>query len=170
MSHEDLDYEKDMLLDQHALDYEWLRQASLFQKYSVVYADACADKDDAKEKLLRVDAEIDLDIRQNWRDYGFDVKPTEPAIKAAVVLDPRHIKASKEFVEASRYATILQGSKVALEHKKAALERLSALYLSGYWADPRVTKEAKENYNQTVQSAHRSQLEKNERIKRHGQR
>ena len=168
VDYEDVDFERDMGLDQHALDVEWLRQASLFQKYSIVYANASADRDEAKEKLLRTDAEIDLEVRTDYQSFGFDSKPTEPAIKAAVLLDDRHIKAVAEFNEASRNASILQGAKTALEHKKAALERLSSLYLSGYWADPRVTKEAKDNYNDVIQSAHRSQLERNERIKRHG--
>lgn len=168
MPYETLDYENDLLLDQHSLDYEWLRQASLFQKYSMVYADAAAIKDEAKEELLRTDAEIDLEVRSDWYQFGFETKPTEPAIKAVILLDDRHKKAARSFNEASRQANILQGTKTALEHKKAALERLSALYLAGYWADPKVTKEAKDYYENNIQSAHRSQLEKNERIKKHG--
>lgn len=165
MSHEEIDYEKDMELDQHGLDFEWLRQSSLYLKYSVLYADLASYRDEAKEELQRIDAVIDLEIRSDWESFGFETKPTEPAIKAAILQDDRHIKAAKSLIFAVREMNIAQGAKTALDHKKAALERLSTLYLSGYWADPRIKKEAKDAYQTDIQSAHRSHLESNERIK-----
>ena len=119
----------------------------------------------AREELQRIDAEIDLDIRASWGEYGFETKPTEGAIRAIILQEEKHIKASKELINALREMNIVQGAKVALDHKKAALERLSTLYLSGYWADPRIPKEAKDKYQDDIQLAHRSHLENNERIK-----
>ncbi len=165
MSNEKIDYEEDMELDQHGLDFEWLRQSSLYLKYSVLYADLASYRDEAKEELQRIDAEIDLEIRADWNSFGFETKPTEGAIRAVILQDDRHINASKAHINALREVNIVQGAKVALDHKKSALERLSTLYLSGYWADPRIPKEAKDEYQKDIQLAHRSHLENNERIK-----
>ena len=161
----EIDYEQDLELDQHGLDFEWLRQASLYLKYSILYADLASYRDEAKEKLQRIDSEIDLEIRSDWSSFGFESKPTEGAIRAIILQDDRHIKAANELNFATREVNIAQGAKVALDHKKAALERLSTLYLSGYWADPRITKEAKNAYDEDIQTAHRSHLENNERIR-----
>ena len=164
MKYEDLDFVEDLKLDQHGLDFEWLRQASLFQQYAVLYADLASFRDEAKEDLQRIDGEIFLDVRENYGKYDLDTKPTEATIKSVVLLDPDHIAAFKKYNEANRRMMIVQGAKTALEHKKSALERLSALYMSGYWADPKITAEAKDHYQNDCQSAHRSQLANNERI------
>ena len=165
MSNEEIDYEQDMELKQHGLDFEWLRQSSLYLKYSVLYADLASYRDEAKEELQRIDAKTDLEIRSNYGEYGFETRPTEAAIKAVILQDAGHIKAANELILATREVNIVQGAKVALDHKKSALERLSTLYLSGYWADPRIPKEAKNEYQNDIQLAHRSHLENNERIR-----
>jgi hypothetical protein len=165
MHKEEIDYDADMELDKHSLDHEWLRQSSLYLKYSILYADLASFRDEAKEELAKVDALIDLEVRSDWEDFGFEVKPTEPAIKAAILQDDRHIKASKDYIFSLREVNIAQGARTALDHKKAALERLSSLFLAGYWADPKITKEAQDGYSENVQEAHRSHLGRNERIK-----
>ena len=165
MSNE-INYEDDLAIDQHSLDTEWLRQSKLMHKYSVLYADLSSFRDEAKEELARIDAEIDLEIRTGWEAYGFEVKPTEAAIKSVIVNDERHIAAVKELNECSRKMIIAQGAKTALEHKKSALERLTSLVLSGYWAEPRITKEAKNAIEEDQHDAHRQQLADNPRIRK----
>jgi len=152
-------------IDIHALDHEWERQASLVIKYSNQYADAAYLRDQAKEELSRIDAEIDLDIRTNWDNYSFDSKPTEAAIKATILNSEEHIIAVKAYNLLCRDVIVFQGAKMALDHKKSALERLTSLYLSGYWADPKIRGEAKTAYEDgNGQDAHRSQLANNTRI------
>jgi len=165
MSNAKIDYEEDLAIDMHSLDVEWGKQALLVHQYSVLYADLCAYRDEAKEKLHRVDAEIDLDVRSDWDSFGFEVKPTEPAIKATILNDARHTKASDNFLDLNRQVAIVSGAKVALEHKKSALERLSSLLLSGYWAEPQIPQEAKEAVHNTSHEAHRKHLANNKRIK-----
>jgi len=164
MRNEELDFEGDLSMDKHSLDTEWLRQASLYLKYSQLYADLASYRDEAKEELSRTDAEIDLEIRADWESFGFENKPTEPAIKAAILQDDRHIKASKDFIQSTREVNILQGAKVALDHKKSALERLSSLLLAGYWAEPLITKEARDKFGEEVQTGHRAHLANNPRL------
>ena len=165
MLNEEIDYENDLALDQHGLDFEWLRQASLYLKYSRLYADVTSYRDEAKEKLQKVDATIDLEIRNDWSGFGFETKPTEPAIKATILQDSRHLNAADDLINTSRNLIILKGTMTALDHKKAALENLSKLYLSGYWADPRITQDAQDNYSTNIQDEHRSHLENNKRIR-----
>jgi len=168
VNEDEINFEEDLSIDQYGLDYEWMRQAKLMQKYAVLHADLSAEKEEAKEWLQRVDAEIDLDVRSNYESYGFETKPTEGAIKSIIANDKKHLKAQKELIEISRQVLIVQGAKTSMEHKKAALERLSSLYLSGYWADPRITKEAKDHYEDDMQFAHRQHLANNERIRKNG--
>lgn len=164
MKNEEINYEADMELDKHGLDNEWLRQSSLYLKYSTLYADLASYRDEAKENLSRIDSQIDLEIRADWEEFGFENKPTEPAIRAAILQDDRHIKASNDLIQSVREVNIIQGAKTALDHKKSALERLSSLLLAGYWAEPLIKQEAKDKFGEELQTGHRAHLADNPRL------
>jgi hypothetical protein len=122
--------EEEYSIDPNALDTEWVRQASLYQRYSKNAAQAAYTKN-------RLESFLDRDIRENPKKYGFDSKPTEPAIANT-------IRGDKGVLRISYKHQRLQGCLKALEHKKKALEKLTELYLSGYWARPRIKTEAQD--------------------------
>ncbi|RPI56392.1 MAG: hypothetical protein EHM49_00480 [Deltaproteobacteria bacterium] len=129
-------------VDPNSLDTEWVRQASLYQKIAKRAAQAAYSKN-------RIEAFLDWDIRNSPGKYGFDSKPTEAAVANAV-------KGNKLFLKALYKYLRLQGELKALEHKKKSLEKLTELYLSGYWARPKIKTEAQELY---AEEANRSMLD-----------
>lgn len=161
----------DAFIDQYALDFELVQQPTLVEKYSDYYADACFEKDKAKERLKEVEAEIDLDVRRNWKDkYKFDVKPTEPAIKSQIILTKEYKKASRTLMEATRTVNRMKGASTAMEHKKASLGKLTELHGRNYFAEPRIDKEAKQNMLVQGEKAHQALLADDSTLQRLKQR
>jgi len=138
----ELSYREDIFLDTDSLDMEWTRQSSLFCKYSELYANAAFERDTLKEKVEYIKAEVALDIRENPEAYGLS-KVTEGSIKELVTINQKVTDITDELLLATKNANILYGVKCAFEHKKAALESLGRLYVSGYFGDPKVESKAK---------------------------
>ncbi len=142
-----MSFSEDVFIDKTRLDFEWLNQARLFNKYSELYANAMFERDKKKERLALIKAQIDHDIRQDPESYGFTGKPTEPAIASLIQQDNRFIEAQSELTEANRDMNVIIGTKIAMEHKKSALEVLAKLYLAGYWGEARIPGEVRKKYN-----------------------
>lgn len=141
-----MSFRDDAKIDKHGLDYEWLRQAELFQKYAVEYANAMFERDKAKDRLELIKAEVDSEIRGDPESFGFEGKPTEPAIASAILQSSEYKEAKGNYLSSVREMNIVMGAKGAMEHKKAALETLAKLYLSGYWGDVRIPQEVRKQY------------------------
>lgn len=136
-----LDYKSDIAIDQFALDYELIRQASLYQKYSELYANAAYERDRLKEKVEQVKADVALDVRQNFAEWGFTTKPTDAAVKETVAASERVEDAIKQSLESTRRANKMYGIKCSFDNKKSALESMVRLYVSGYFGTPKGGKE-----------------------------
>lgn len=158
-----MSFSDDAKIDKHQLDYEWLRQASLFHKYAEAHANAMFERDKLKERLDLVKAQIDSAIRSDPEDYGFLTKPTEPAISSAIIQDLDYIEAKTSYLNAIREMNIVVGARIAMEHKKAALETLAKLYLSGYWAEARIPTEVRKQFQDDSEA---EALNANERMNR----
>lgn len=141
-----MSFSQDVNIDKNNLDYEWIQQARLFNKYSELYANAMFERDKNKERLSLVKAQIDGDIRKDPESYGFTGKPTEPAIASLIQQDERYTDAQSDYISSVRDMNIIAGTKIAMEHKKSALEALAKLYLSGYWSEARIPGEARKKY------------------------
>jgi hypothetical protein len=135
-------YEEDLTIDRYALDDEWVKQPTVFMEWSEHYAQAILERDRAKEKLDLIRAEIDADVRTNPEKYDLQ-KITESAISSAIIQTKEYGDAMNIYIEAVKFVNILGGAKDALNHKKAALENLTRLYLENYYAKPNIPKEVK---------------------------
>lgn len=158
------DYKNDINLDQHALDYELIRQPNIYLKYSEMSVDAGFVKDKAKEKLKLIESEVYLKIKKDYSEFGLDSKPTEGAIKACVAIQPECKKATINYFEAVKIYNSLNGAKVALEHKKKSLELLTGLIIRGYSAEPRVEKEFKDDSQKESHRVLNGKLANNKRL------
>lgn len=137
-------------IDPYALDVEWLRQTGLFQEYSKRLADATYRKN-------RLESYLDRDIRANLKKYGFESKPTEAAIANT-------IQGNRGFLKRQYIYNRLSGDLKALQHKKNSLERLTDLFLAGYWAKPRIKSEAQDLYAQQIRSEMEDSLKADRRM------
>jgi hypothetical protein len=131
------DYDDDFHnLNIYQLPQEWRRQPQLMRKYGDRVAAAKKAVGLAEANLVVVQAEVDRAIRQEANE-----KPTEPAIKNAVILDPRCKAAKLKVLDAQEELDYLVGTLRVLEHRKAALEDLVKLRLRDLFAEPTVPEE-----------------------------
>jgi len=138
-----MSYEEDVSIDQHDLENEWVRQSSLYLKYAELSAQATLERDKAKEQLDLAQAELDTLIRKNPTAYGIE-KVVEALVKSTIVQQEDYKIAYAAFLEVKETDAVLSGVLKALEHKKKALEKLSELWMAGYYSDPNISKEAKQ--------------------------
>jgi hypothetical protein len=129
----------DLYIDKFSLDTACLQQAMLYSKYSMELAEVAFTRDTMKEQLEILKAEVDGEIRSSPEEYGLPSKPTETAIKNMVTCDSRVVDFTSLFLAKSKEYNILMGVRIALEHKKSALELLVKLHVSGYYAETNVS-------------------------------
>ena len=138
-------------LDQHRLDEEWVNQPKLYHRYAEQLADARemwekakAAKDLADDELKKMEAEIDLDVRKRFSDYGFEKRPTEPAIANTVLVSPQRedyqqkvYQARRRIIATKHRVDVLESVVSAFDHRKKSLESFVQLFLANYYSQPR---------------------------------
>ena len=132
-----MDYERDMFIDDSALDVEWLEQSMLMMRYSTYEADKEREKDLAKEALDLVKADLDRNIRENPDKYGI-AKPTETAISNTIISQEEYKEAYHKFLDIQYEYNIAKSATRAVAQRKDALENLVRLHGQQYFAGPRV--------------------------------
>lgn len=128
-------YKEDKKIDKHHLDDEWETQDIKCREYGKLWADAEEDCDRLKDDLDRIKAKINNEIIL----ANNNKKPSDVQIDREIVLDKRYQEANDKYIEAKALARNLKVvySSIADQRKKG-LDRLTDLYLQGYWADYKV--------------------------------
>jgi len=157
-------YREDIIIDKFSLDREWMNQPVLFMEWAEKSVEAQFERDKAKEKLDLVRAQIDNEIRVEIAQEN--KKMTEGAIQAEILQDERYQEANSIYLESVRTAKIMDVAREAFDHRKRALEKITDLWIQGYWADPKIRKEATDRVSSEAQASHRDVLNKNPRLRR----
>lgn len=138
-----LNYEKDLRIDENALDLEFLDQASLAMRYGENLADAEKELFYAKERLAVKEA--DLTKRANSKPdtlLGAGVKPTGDNVKSFVKMHKEYRELQEELIEAQYEYNM---AKIAYDEisrtRKTALENLVKLHGQNYFAGPKVPRD-----------------------------
>jgi hypothetical protein len=92
-----------------------------------------------------VRADLDAKARKSWDILGFDKRPSEPQIATWIPNQKDYKEANFEYIEATFRVNILETAKWAFEQRKKSLEHLVSLYLANYFAEPKITKEARDS-------------------------
>ncbi len=141
MKEETLDrsFEDDLKIDMFALDDEWVRQATLYMRYSEMADNCSRELADLKDEYNVLRAETELAIRDHSIDVGV-AKLTENVIKAGVEANVQVISLKKD-INAKKWEGDIYSSAVkSFEHKKKGLESLVTLNSVGYFSEPRPPK------------------------------
>jgi len=141
----DYDYNTDLEIDKYSLDMECMDQPRKFAKWSELLADAIKEKDTLKAKLS-------LNIRTNPEAYGLG-KTTESGVQSAIESD-------EEYIQARYNVNVLTGAKDAMEQRRSMIEYLIKLFLSGYWAEPRIPQKEREEINSVSTGDQKQELKK----------
>jgi len=135
-----MDYEKDIRIEESALDVEWLDQSSLMFRYAQNAAECRRKLDLAKEALDFVRAELDKEIRTSPEDFGIE-KVTEAVVQNAIITQERYKEANVNFINRKFEADIAQGAVRAVDARKDALENLVRLNGQQYFAGPKMPRD-----------------------------
>ncbi len=134
----DQELEVDLTIDQNALDVECLNQAKIFMKWSRRYTDARKERDVAKRLTTIIRAEMSQAVRIAPSEYGLE-KVTEGGVQNVVESCKQVSDADNSLIENQRNTNLLESAKDSMYQRKEMLQELVKLYLSDYWADPRVS-------------------------------
>ena len=152
--------EQDLEIDANNLDIECMDQARRFMKWSVTYAEALRARDEAKRQASIIKSNINLDVRSRPEEYGLSNKPTVDSI-AAVVDSSEEVSKADVLVSDAQYAVnIFSAAKEALDQRRAMLERLVSLYISGYYSQPRLNTEEVGKMADAATEEHKAHLSK----------
>ena len=151
-------YREELEIDKFTLDTEWQFQSIKFSEWAEKEVEALYLKDKAKEQLDLVRAQLDSSVRKNPEAYGLE-KVTEGAIQNVILQHKDYMDISRAYLDAVKEARILGVAREAFDHRKKALEKLTELFLSQYWAEPREGKITKEVREEQARDQHLQSLE-----------
>ena len=123
------------MIEESALDIEWLNQPSLFLKYARQLAQSEKYMDESKENLDLCKAKIDFEIRENPEEFYLG-KLTEPLILNTIIQQEEYKNKSNNYIEAKHEVKLLVQIVKALDQRKNALENLVRLHGQSYFSGP----------------------------------
>jgi len=132
---ENIDFEKDLEIDQENLDIEAIRQPELYFKYSLLAKEAREEFDLLKMKLGITESELGSKARLKPKEFGIR-KVTEGAIKEAVQRHPRYLAIYKKMIIAKNEAELLNHAQEAMNQRKRMIEVLVQLHGREYFSGP----------------------------------
>lgn len=135
-----MDYERDIVIDETALDVEWLEQPVIMRRYGQYQAETRQAMSLAKERLEYIKAKLDREIRSDPDSYGL-VKATEGAISGTITLHDDYQDAMKDFLDAQYENDVAVAAVKAFEQRKTSLENLVRLHGQQYFAGPSVPRD-----------------------------
>jgi len=134
-----MNYERDMYIDDSALDVEWLEQASLATKWGMYFNECKETFVRAEENVKLIKAELNTLVNENPDEYlGAGVKPTVSNIESFIQTHQKYIDAKEHWINAMREMNDAEVVKNEISFtRKASLENLVALHGQQYFAGPR---------------------------------
>jgi len=139
----ELNYEKDIFIDENQLDIEWLEQPSLMLKYCNHESQMEQNLDIEKTKLDLLKSELDSQIRKNPSDFGVE-KITETVVLNAVIATEEYQEAYLTYLDVKFERDVAKNAVKAFSQRKDALENLVKLHGQSYFAGPRIPRNISE--------------------------
>jgi hypothetical protein len=133
----ELNYEKDLRIDEDSLDLELLNQASLFMKYAKHYAFTQKVVEETRQALDIKRAEVDKAIRENPEKFKIE-KVTEGAIQSTILTDKGYQEVNQKHLEAQYEKNMASNATQAVTMRKEMLEGMIKLLAQSYFAGPSV--------------------------------
>ncbi len=147
-----MDYEKDITIDENALDIEWLDQASLALKYAKHLTQLKARVARLEEKKKTKRSELILEVNENPIELMNKKTPNAADIEAYYRTDEEYKEIIKELLlvqEEAEFAE-LAFQEIAWTRKKS-LEYLVILHGQQYFAGPKIPRDLSKEWEQREQ-------------------
>jgi len=136
------EYDRDVFIDQDALDKELVNHGELFMKWAERLADAIEERDIKKGEIEIKKAGIGNNIRSEPKDYGLE-KVTDKAIDNLIILDKDLQELNKEYYICTKNINVLTAAKEEMHSRRKRIEKLVELWLGKYWSGPKIKVEKK---------------------------
>lgn len=165
-----MDYAKEIVIDEQALDIEWLQQSTKMLQVTEHQAKCRYEMDIAAQDLDVVKADLDKDIRTNPGNYDI-VKITETVVTNTIITQPEYEEANLILLKARYEHEVAKGAVTAFAQRKDSLENLVRLHGQNYFAGPSIPRnlreeiKAKEERTKQVQAGIAGKLNKPKRTK-----
>lgn len=140
-------------IDKYNLDVALEIQADLCKEWGDALAEAESDLDDLKVELDLVESEVAYAIRREPDKYALTKsKISEAMINRTIPLQPEYQNAIKNVNNMKRRVAYLKSAMKSLDQKKTSLETLAKLQLGGYYAEPKLPRDKRD---QLLQREHK---------------
>jgi len=126
-------------IDKTRLDDAAENQPYLVWEYGKGYAKAIKHLDEARAALKVTEAEVDISVRENPDDFDLpsDKKPSEAAIRAAVLRSKEYEIAGQAVIDAQYRVNMFEAACKQLDHKRTSITILDGQDERGYFARPK---------------------------------
>lgn len=165
-----MDFEIDVMIDESALDVEWLNQPSLAIKYGRNWAECYRTFQQAEENVKLIRSELIKEVLTDPDEYlGDGIKPTAPAIEAYYRTHKKHKKAKEKWVTAQYELNMADIAKKEIAiSRKLALQNLVELHGQNYFAGPNIPRElsyerTKEKHQKKVDGGVAKKMKRNKK-------
>ena len=141
----EMNYKKDMEIDESGLDVEWLDQTSLAFKYGKNWAEKQRDLEMAQEEIKLIRSELIEEATGDPEKYlGAEIKSTVSIVEAYYRNHKRHKDQKDKIVQLQFEANValIAKTEVGVTRKKA-LENLVTLHGQQYFAGPSIPRDLK---------------------------
>lgn len=158
------EYRAKLVIDKHAMDDMWLEQPGIYQEIGERLALEISLRDQAKDDLADIAAELDSSVREAHADD--DKKPTETAIKNEIKQDRTYKAAQSKLRAHELNVSRLQMLRDSFHQRRYALQDLTTLWTGGYFTSnsgaARDARERKHLSNREAMQAERKRREREE--------
>jgi len=134
----EIDFSRDMKIDETALDVEWLKQGELASLYNQHYAEMCRKLEIAHEEVKTIRSELIKRANKFPEKCCHKAKPNAQDIEAYYRTHKKYKKAKEHMIELEYEKNMAELGKNEINYtRKSALENLVILLGQQYFAGPR---------------------------------
>ncbi len=135
----ELDYEKDMYIDETFLDVEWLEQSSLAGRYIKNAIHMRKLERRASEVVKTTRSELINNVNQDPQGTTGKSKPNSADIEAHYRRDEEYKKVKDKWIQAEYEASYAEMAQKEISYgRRTSLENLVTLHGDNYFAGPKV--------------------------------
>jgi hypothetical protein len=154
-------YREKLLIDKNAMDDMWLEQPSIYQEIGERLALEISLRDQAKDDLADIAAELDTAVRELHADD--DKKPTETALKNEIKQDKTYKSALARQRALELNVSRLQMLRDSFHQRRYALQDLTTLWTGGYFtSNSGAAKDARERKHMSIREAQQAERKRRE--------
>lgn len=144
-----------LAVDRNSLDDAAEQQPMLYHQVAEAHVLAQAERDELKEEMARVDADVADRIRKELDEA--QEKATVDRVREAVLLHKEHKQAYARYSEAIKREALIRALRDSFEQRSHSIHELVTLYGAGYFETVRANS-SKRGHDSALASANKAKM------------